>query len=456
MGGLPLLFPESMFQECELKPSCNCRRAFGSSLLKGALLVPFASLFSRQARSEPTAEIPAPRADRTMKSHVLEAGADVLQAKKPIDAMSVYLNGFHFYADDMGRQVEANHFCTHLNEDFHQCVIYDSNQSDARLIGIEYIVSERIFASLPADEKRLWHSHKGILERAGRRLPWGAYGTYGSLILALLWYFFYIERNLLVRVYVLNVGFGLLFCFAALRIRSACTGRRIDTLLFVVLLLFGLHFLPRTVLSLGAQSPQGPLAFADSAFWQLLQLSLAIFSVSLAIILLVAIAADAIEEVRHEGDKDWLTGVYNRRGFEARARAHYRDSRASAVLIICDVDHFKRINDAHGHHGGDVVLQKVARILNQSLRSGDVLGRIGGEEFAIFLPATDHRVAVQCAEGARVAIADSVHGPDTATPVTISLGLAQTKSDEAWESLFRRADEKLYQAKRAGRNQVAS
>jgi hypothetical protein len=136
------------------------------------------------------------------------------------------------------------------------------------------------------------------------------------------------------------------------------TGRGIDTLLFVLLLLLGLHFLPRTVLSLGAQSPQGPLAFADSAFWQLLQLSLVILSVSLAIILLVAIAADAIEEVRHEGDKDWLTGVYHRRGFEARARAHYRDGRASAVLIICDVDHLKRINDPHGHHGGDMVLQK--------------------------------------------------------------------------------------------------
>jgi hypothetical protein len=59
----------------------------------------------------------------------------------------------------MGRQVEANHFCTHLTEDFHQCVIYDSNQHNAKLIGIEYIVSERVFRSLPDDEKRLWHSH---------------------------------------------------------------------------------------------------------------------------------------------------------------------------------------------------------------------------------------------------------------------------------------------------------
>jgi hypothetical protein len=90
---------------------------------------------------------------------VLHAGAKLLQAKPPLDAMSVYLNGFHFYADDMGRQVEAHHFCTHLSEDMHQCVIYDSDRPDARLIGIEYIVSERLFRQLPEEEKQLWHSH---------------------------------------------------------------------------------------------------------------------------------------------------------------------------------------------------------------------------------------------------------------------------------------------------------
>lgn len=93
------------------------------------------------------------------KQGVLHTGAWMLQSKPPLDAMSVFLNGFHFYADDMGRQVEAVHFCTHLSEDFHQCVIYDSDRPDARLIGIEYIVSARVFARLPEDEKRLWHSH---------------------------------------------------------------------------------------------------------------------------------------------------------------------------------------------------------------------------------------------------------------------------------------------------------
>ncbi|SER10770.1 Protein of unknown function [Faunimonas pinastri] len=94
-----------------------------------------------------------------LKHRVLDAAAGALQQKWPLEAMSTYLNGFHMVADDMGRQVEATHFCIHLQHDLHQCVIFDSNRADARLIGIEYIISEDRFRSLPEDEKRLWHSH---------------------------------------------------------------------------------------------------------------------------------------------------------------------------------------------------------------------------------------------------------------------------------------------------------
>jgi hypothetical protein len=91
---------------------------------------------------------------------MLGMGAAVLQNHAPISAISMYLNGFHFYADDMGRQIEAHHYCHHVNEDFFQCVIYDGNKADSRLIGIEYIISEKIFKALPDDEKPLWHSHR--------------------------------------------------------------------------------------------------------------------------------------------------------------------------------------------------------------------------------------------------------------------------------------------------------
>jgi len=97
---------------------------------------------------------------------------DLRAGQKSFALMSAYLNGFHMYADDMGRQVEAAHFCIHLRHDLHQCVIFDRNAPDGRLIGIEYIVTEERFQSLPDDEKRLWHSHhyevkSGILVAPG-------------------------------------------------------------------------------------------------------------------------------------------------------------------------------------------------------------------------------------------------------------------------------------------------
>lgn len=137
----------------------TCRRCFGRGLVASAVAAPLATVFGRKALAQDKAPTPVPGAPLSTHSHVLDTAADAIQSKKPIDAMSEYLNGFHFYADDMGRQIEANHFCTHLTEDFHQCVIYDANETKAKLIGIEYIVSEKLFKTLPEDEKKLWHSH---------------------------------------------------------------------------------------------------------------------------------------------------------------------------------------------------------------------------------------------------------------------------------------------------------
>lgn len=94
-----------------------------------------------------------------LKHRALDLAAGAAQPKYPLEAMSTYLNGFHMYADAVGRQVEATHFCVHLRHDLHQCVIFDRNAADARLIGIEYIISAERFRALPDDEKYLWHSH---------------------------------------------------------------------------------------------------------------------------------------------------------------------------------------------------------------------------------------------------------------------------------------------------------
>ncbi|KAJ5312702.1 hypothetical protein N7508_003532 [Penicillium antarcticum] len=101
-----------------------------------------------------------PGEPRTVKSQVLETGASMVQDFTPVKQICAHLNAFHVYANDPTRCVEANHYCTHLTEDVRQCLIYDSSKTNARLIGIEYMVSPRVFKTLPADERKLWHTHE--------------------------------------------------------------------------------------------------------------------------------------------------------------------------------------------------------------------------------------------------------------------------------------------------------
>lgn len=103
---------------------------------------------------------PLPGKETSAKMRTLESGAQVMQSRPPVEAISAYLDGFHFYNGDKNGQMEAHHYVTVLNDDVMQAVIYDGNTKDARLMGVEYIISERLFKTLPPDEKKLWHSHQ--------------------------------------------------------------------------------------------------------------------------------------------------------------------------------------------------------------------------------------------------------------------------------------------------------
>ncbi|KAF9255766.1 DUF1264-domain-containing protein [Marasmius fiardii PR-910] len=93
------------------------------------------------------------------KSTILETGAATTQDFQPVKSICAHLNAFHVYANDTSRHVEANHYCSHLNEDVRQCILYDSPGPNARLIGIEYMISPKLYATLPSSERKYWHSH---------------------------------------------------------------------------------------------------------------------------------------------------------------------------------------------------------------------------------------------------------------------------------------------------------
>lgn len=105
-------------------------------------------------------QTPIPGEKTSAKLRTLETGAAAIQSRPPVDAISTYLDGFHFYSGDKNGQMEAHHYVTVLNEDVMQAVIYDGNTKNARLMGVEYIISERLFKTLPPEEKKLWHSHQ--------------------------------------------------------------------------------------------------------------------------------------------------------------------------------------------------------------------------------------------------------------------------------------------------------
>lgn len=100
-----------------------------------------------------------PGKPRTVGSQLIDAGAQMLQKFKPINQFEQHVCTWAIYGHDMTRQIETHHYVARVNEDFLQCVVYDSDTSDARLIGVEYIISERLFEALPEEEQKLWHSH---------------------------------------------------------------------------------------------------------------------------------------------------------------------------------------------------------------------------------------------------------------------------------------------------------
>lgn len=157
--------------------------------------------------------------------------------------------------------------------------------------------------------------------------------------------------------------------------------------------------------------------------------------------------------------QDALTGLLNRRAILDHLASLHADRRSRnrpVCLMMCDVDHFKAINDRWGHAAGDEVLRQVAHSLRQNLRDGDVVGRIGGEEFLVVLDSTELEPAREVAERLRQVVAGlALSWQDTALPVTLSIGVAQSpRAVEDWSDLMSWADEALYAAKRAGRDRV--
>jgi diguanylate cyclase (GGDEF)-like protein len=165
------------------------------------------------------------------------------------------------------------------------------------------------------------------------------------------------------------------------------------------------------------------------------------------------------DQLRQQAATDELTGLWNRRHFMQAGRQELERARRYGQplsLLMIDADHFKRVNDLHGHAVGDETLRQLARMIREAVREVDIPGRLGGEEFAVLLPNTDLDSAGAFAERLRRTIEQNAPASsDPIPPITVSIGVAAYHPTlDSFDELLRIADDALYRAKANGRNCV--
>jgi diguanylate cyclase (GGDEF)-like protein len=187
-------------------------------------------------------------------------------------------------------------------------------------------------------------------------------------------------------------------------------------------------------------------------------LSHAILSIVIAMALFGSITLELISDLKQQSETDPLSGLLNRRGFEDQAGRILDESGRHGLavsLVLCDLDHFKAVNDSLGHACGDLVIKAFADFLKEATEDCFLAGRIGGEEFAVALPGADLSVAKLFAEGTRSSFSSlSVKGLPNGSRFTASFGVAERNAGEGFGALLTRADKALYAAKNAGRDCV--
>lgn len=300
---------------------------------------------------------------------------------------------------------------------------------------------------------------EAVLQRSGRRMPWRVHIGALLAVLAALAYFFYADRNLLARVYILNFSMGLALLYAAWRARFLCRGGSADAALFWLVLLVALHFFPRTLLMAGTVEGLSDVDFAAGVFWRWVLISLSMLGAAAGLGVLIIVGIDVMATLRWERDSDSLTGLLNRRGLQTGTaiRTHGRRNTDSIAVVLGDIDNFKSINDRFGHRAGDIVLVAFARLLRRMARSSDLVARLGGEEFVIVMHDYTGEQGKVVAERLRQTIeTTSFEGLPADWQVTCSFGVTELRPDDDLWSAIERADRYLYTAKRQGRNRTVS
>ena len=266
-------------------------------------------------------------------------------------------------------------------------------------------------------------------------------------------------RDSFTRMLIYQTPFAFMQAVAAWVVWKAGTRDVFDKGLMALLAVSSVQFLSKPFLSAAfggtGASAQDYLSTTYALFSQSMG---TVFAMAIALMMLVILVRGILAEATQKSETDTLSSLLNRGGFERQAELAVRGAERSGVPIavaICDLDHFKAINDNYGHAAGDRVIQAFGAFLSETTSSHHIVGRIGGEEFAVLLPGSNLVAARLFAEGARAAFAGlPIDGVPADSRVTASFGVAELTPDETIAGLMQRADEALYEAKKAGRDCV--
>lgn len=299
----------------------------------------------------------------------------------------------------------------------------------------------------------------GILHLYSLRVPWRVLGAIVVAVLTLVSWYRFGEDNLVGRIVVMNgTSAGVLIWLAVAMHRRATRG--VDRLLQVLFIINALQFIARTAVMLQLEGATLTAEnYADSMTAALLRFSIIVATVAISGTLFAIYGVDLTSRLTRSSQTDPLTGILNRRGFEAglpTALARLAADRPGHGLIVADIDGFKAVNDRFGHHAGDQVIARIARLIEDTANGGSLVARWGGEEFLVLIPDGGEHLARLYAESVR-AIAerlghDCLHGE----AVTISFGVTEWRYGDTLREACARADMALYEAKQAGRNCVRS
>lgn len=302
-----------------------------------------------------------------------------------------------------------------------------------------------------------------IIKRYDLPVPWRAMGITAAVSTTIFVWFLLGRPSIAARILTISTGAGIIATMVVIALWPVEKRHLIDRVLFWVAAFSALNLIVRPVVLLSLRGGfDNYVGFQQSIYWTTVQFTQAMVSIVAAISLMVAVAIDQIAELRRQADYDNLSGLLNRRGFEAQAETALRrcqDEARPVALLVADLDHFKRINDNHGHAVGDAIIAAFGAHVRLIGPAAMVAGRIGGEEFALLVPGAGIESARQLAEavrtGLQAACADRI--PASLCP-TASFGIAVGTPGGGTNlaALVHEADQALYEAKRTGRNRVRS